>query len=90
AAKLADDSSDESFEPTMRMDGELGYGFAFGEGMLTPYTGLRLADGGRDYRFGGRYKLTALPLAMSVEAYRKQRDVSADENGVVFKAGMSW
>ncbi|MGI9311647.1 MAG: autotransporter domain-containing protein, partial [bacterium] len=89
AAELADDSSNESFEPTMRMDNELGYGFAFGEGMLTPYTGLRLSDGARDYRLGGRYKLIALPLEMSVEAYRTERDTD-NETGVLFKAGMTW
>ncbi|MGI9310014.1 MAG: autotransporter outer membrane beta-barrel domain-containing protein, partial [bacterium] len=88
AAELADDSDDESFDPVARMDSEVAHGFAFGEGMLTPYTGLRLSGGSRDYRFGGRYKLIALPLEMSVEAYRKQRD--ATENGVLFKAGMSW
>ncbi|MGI9310441.1 MAG: cadherin-like beta sandwich domain-containing protein [bacterium] len=90
AAELAaDDSSNESFDPIARMDGEIAHGFAFGEGMLTPYTGLRLSDGAHDYRFGGRYKLIALPLEMSAEAYRKQRDANG-ENGVVFKAGMSW
>ncbi|MGI9309956.1 MAG: hypothetical protein ACR2P7_00305, partial [bacterium] len=90
AAELASsDESDESFIPTMRMDGEAAYGLAFGEGMLTPFTGLRLSDGARDYRLGGRYKSIALPLEMSAEAYRKQRDAS-DENGVLFKAGMSW
>ncbi|MGI9310850.1 MAG: cadherin-like beta sandwich domain-containing protein [bacterium] len=88
AAELAGDSDDESFDPIARMESEIAHGFAFGEGMLTPYTGLRLSDGGRDYRFGGRYKLIALPLEMSVEAYRKQRD--ENETGVLFKAGMSW
>ncbi|MGI9309997.1 MAG: cadherin-like beta sandwich domain-containing protein, partial [bacterium] len=85
AAELA---SDDSFTPTARMDSEIAHGFAFGEGMLTPYTGLRLSDGARDYRLGGRYKLIALPLEMSVEAYRKQRD--ANENGVLLKAGITW
>ncbi|MGI9310966.1 MAG: hypothetical protein ACR2P7_05450, partial [bacterium] len=91
AAELAsDDSSDESFTPTARMDSEIAHGFAFGEGMLTPYTGLRLSDGARDWRFGGRYRLGKLPLEMSAEAYRKQRDATADENGVWFKAGITW
>ncbi|MGI9310841.1 MAG: hypothetical protein ACR2P7_04810, partial [bacterium] len=89
AAEFAsDDSSDESFNPIARMDGEIAHGFAFGEGMLTPYTVLRLSDGSRDYRLGGRYKLIALPLEMSVEAYRKQRD--ANESGVLFEAEMGW
>ncbi|MGI9311318.1 MAG: cadherin-like beta sandwich domain-containing protein [bacterium] len=89
AAELAaSDESDESFTSIARMDSEIAYGFNFGEGMLTPYTGLRLSDGSRDYRLGGRYKLITLPLEMSVEAYRKQRD--ATENGVLFKTGMSW
>ncbi|MGI9311590.1 MAG: autotransporter domain-containing protein, partial [bacterium] len=87
AAELV--ASDESFTPTMRMDSEIAHGFAFGEGMLTPYTGLRLSDGSRDYRFGGRYKLTALPLEMSVEAYRTER-ATGNETGALFKAGLTW
>ncbi|MGI9310686.1 MAG: autotransporter domain-containing protein, partial [bacterium] len=89
AAELADDSPDESFNPIARMDSEIAHGFAFGEGMLTPYSGLRLSDGARDWRLGGRYKLTALPLEMSVEAYRKQRD-AGNETGALFKAGLTW
>ncbi|MGI9311306.1 MAG: hypothetical protein ACR2P7_07225, partial [bacterium] len=88
-AELADGSSDESFDPIARMDSEIAHGFAFGEGMLTPYTGLRLSDGARDYRFGGRYKSIALPLEMSVEAYRKQR-ATENETGALLKAGLSW
>ncbi|MGI9311410.1 MAG: hypothetical protein ACR2P7_07755, partial [bacterium] len=91
AADLASgDSDDESFDPVARMDSEIAHGFAFGEGMLTPYTGLRLSDGGRDYRFGGRYKLSALPLEMSIEAYRKQRATTDNETGVLLKAGLTW
>ncbi|MGI9310674.1 MAG: hypothetical protein ACR2P7_03970, partial [bacterium] len=90
AAELASSAeSDESFAPVARMNSEIAHGFAFGEGMLTPYTGLRLSDGARDWRFGGRYKLIALPLEMSVEAYRKQR-ATGNETGALLKAGLTW
>ncbi|MGI9310803.1 MAG: autotransporter domain-containing protein, partial [bacterium] len=86
AAELAANEPDESFNPTATMDSEIGYGLRLGEGMLTPYGGMRLSNGTNDYRLGGRYKLPALPLLeMSVEAYRKQYD-----NSVVFKAGIEW
>ncbi|MGI9310276.1 MAG: hypothetical protein ACR2P7_01945, partial [bacterium] len=89
AAELASNEPDESFTPTMRMDSEVAYGIAFGEGMLTPFTGLRLSDGARDWRLGGRYKSIALPLEMSVEAYRTERDTE-NETGALLKAGLSW
>ncbi|MGI9310774.1 MAG: hypothetical protein ACR2P7_04475 [bacterium] len=58
--------------------------------MRQRYGGLRLAVGGRDYRFGGRYRLDWTSLKMGLEAYRKQRDAGEDEHGVLLRASLTW
>ena len=44
----------------MRLEGEIGYGFAAfnGNAVITPYGGLSLSDGSRDWRLGGRFSFS--------------------------------
>ena len=51
---------DEAFEAGSRLESELGYGLGAprGLGVVTPYAGLGLAQGGeRTWRLGTRWKL---------------------------------
>ena len=73
-----------------RLDSELAYGFAAHDGILTPYGGLRLTNGGRGYRIGGRFNRDGSPVRISLEAYRRTHESAATDNGVLLNAGMHW
>ena len=60
ARAAGDVVSGDGFEAPGRLRAELGYGFGLGggDGLLTPYTGLVLGDGGsRRWRLGARWQL---------------------------------
>ncbi|MGI9310517.1 MAG: fibronectin type III domain-containing protein [bacterium] len=88
-AALAVAPGADSSQAHARMDSELGYGFAFGDGMLTPYGGLRLADDGRDLRFGGRFTRSNSSLRIDLEAYR-QEGAADRAAGLRFNASVNW
>ena len=59
----------------MRLDAEVGYGLGVlgGHGVLTPYGGLSLSDGGsRSWRVGGRLGIGS-SLDLSLEGKRRER-----------------
>ena len=65
----------EDFEDESRLDAELGYGVGGrrGIGVLTPYTGLTLGDGGtRTLRTGARWTI-APETTVSLDATREER-----------------
>ena len=82
-----------SREPRDRLEAELGYGLGAlgGRGVLTPYGGLSLSDGGaRRYRLGGRLALGP-SLGLSLEAMRRESAGGrAPEHGIGFTLRADW
>ncbi|MGI9311839.1 MAG: cadherin-like beta sandwich domain-containing protein, partial [bacterium] len=87
AANLADT---QPLDPGARMGGKIGYGFAFGDSMLTPYGGFGLSPTSRDLRFGGRLIWRNLPFDMKLEAYLRRQDVATTNSGILLGVGMTW
>ena len=69
-----------------RVEAEIGYGVsALGDKLLTPYSGLLMADdGSRDYRVGSRLDLDG-PLALSLEVGRREAVGRADDHRVMLQ-----
>ena len=87
-------ASDE-FEASGRLDAELGYGLpVLGSLTGTPYAGLGLSDGGRDYRLGWRLTPGGSPLdfALGVEGTwaESANDDAAPEHGVMLRGALRW
>ena len=79
------------FEPgEAGLDAEVGYGFDFRRGLLTPYTGVALTGSGEVWRAGARWKLgPAFDLAL--EASLTEPANGADtESGVLLKGSRRW
>ena len=85
-------SVDEPLQAEGRFDAELGYGVGFqrAPGVLTPYAGLSLGDGGaRTYRAGTRWQLTP-EATLSLDGTRSE-GTTGDEgpvNGLVLRAAV--
>ena len=85
---------DEGVEATRRLDAELGYGLGVsgGLGLLTPYGGLSLADGGgRVWRLGTRWNV-APDVTLGLEG---ARDEEANGNeppryGLMLRGAVRW
>ena len=85
---------DEGVEATRRLDAELGYGLGVsgGLGLLTPYGGLSLADGGgRVWRLGTRWNV-APDVTLGLEG---TRDEEANGNeppryGLMLRGAVRW
>ena len=75
----------------MRLEGEIGYGFAAfnGNAVITPYGGLSLADGSRDWRLGGRLSFSP-GLDISIEGTRKEQQNAAPDHGVQLDVNTTW
>ena len=69
-----------------RVEAEIGYGVsALGDRLLTPYSGLLMADdGSRDYRVGSRLQLDG-PVALSLEVGRREAAGRADDHRVMLQ-----
>ena len=84
---------DADFEAGRRLEGELGYGLGLGHapGVLTPYTGLSLADGGgRAWRAGARWAV-APGAALGLEATRSESGGDAESvNGLMLRGTFRW
>lgn len=77
------------FEPTARMDTEVGYTVPMFAGLLTPYSGFRLSqDGARGYRFGGRMAIGGLGN-VSLEGLRDEASASAN-HGVMLQGSLNF
>ena len=79
--------------PGGRMDAELGYGVGVpgGRGVVTPYAGLGLSDGGgRTWRVGGR--LRAGPsFALGLEGTRRESPGAVEpEQALMLRASIRW
>ena len=83
----------EEAEAKGRLDAELGYGLGLGRmpGVLTPYAGLSLADGGgRSWRSGTRWAI-APGAALGLEATRAEAaNHDTVEHGVMLRGSLRW
>ena len=76
-----------------RLNTEIGYGLgaAHGLGLVTPYTGLGLADGGvRSWRMGARWQLAA-DASLSVEGtLHEAANDNGPEHGLMLRGALRW
>ena len=73
-------------------EAEVGYGIDALRGILTPYSGLRISEGGgQTYRLGGRWELGE-SVSMSLEGDRREkaREGEKPDYGVVLRGSMRW
>ena len=85
-------AGDAGAAPAGRLAAELGYGIAApgGQGLVTPYAGVMLADGGAHaYRLGGRLSL-GQSFSLDLEAARRERAGAAPEHGLKLNASLRW
>ena len=82
------------FEATRRLNAELGYGLGVprGLGLVTPYAGLSLAEGGgRTWRTGARWQV--MPgLTLGLEGTRNEtaNDDEPLQHGLIFRGALRW
>ena len=89
--RAAADLARGAFEPGgAGVDAEVGYGFDFRRGLLTPYTGVALTEGGETWRAGARWKLGP---AFDVEleaSLREPANGEDTESGLLLKGSRRW
>ena len=82
--------TDSEFEATSRLDIDAGYGFGLrhSRGVLTPYAGFTLGDGGaRTLRTGTRWQLTP-DAVFGLERTRRADSAGEGENEVLLRAAL--
>ena len=82
--------TDSEFEATSRLDIDAGYGFGLrhSRGVLTPYAGFTLGDGGaRTMRTGTRWQLTP-DAGFGLEGTRRADSAGEGENEVRLRAAL--
>ncbi len=73
-----------------RVRAEVGYGLDAWGGLLTPYAGLSVSEGGSGiYRLGGRFKVGER-LSMSVEGDVRERENDDPAHGVALRGSLRW
>ncbi len=85
-------SSQDGVDAEMHLDAEFGYGLSAlgGDGLLTPYSGLRLGgDGRRQYRLGSRLDL-GRSASLSLETDRRQSDTTKPEHGIMLRGKLNF
>ena len=85
-------SSKDGGDAGMHLDAEFGYGLSAlgGDGLLTPYSGLRLGgDGRRQYRLGSRLDL-GRSASLSLETDRRQSDTTKPEHGIMLRGKLNF
>ena len=86
-------TADRDREPGGRLEAEIGYGMGMsgGRGVLTPYTGVSLADDGeRTWRLGGRWKV-APAFSMSLEGDRRENaGGDSPEHTLMLRGAIRW
>ncbi len=78
--------------PSGRLNAELGYGVRAldGRGLLTPYAGVTLSEGGAQAsRLGTRFSLDEA-FSLSLEGTRLERVDTVTEHGVLLRGVMRW
>ena len=85
-------SSEYGRDNSLHLDAEFGYGLPAlgGDGILTPYSGLRMrADGWRQYRLGSRLDL-GRSTSLSLETERRQSDAKKPEHGIMLRGKLNF
>ena len=85
-------SSEDGGANDMHLDAEFGYGLSAlgGDGLFTPYSGLRLGgDGRRQYRLGSRLDL-GRSTSLSLETDRRQSDTTKPEHGIMLRGKLNF
>lgn len=78
--------------PGSHIDAEMGYGLAVddGDGMVTPYVGMAVAEkGARVFRLGARLS-TAPSFSLSVVGERREESAGAATHGVSVNGALHW
>ena len=76
--------------PAARLDTEMGYGLAAFAGVLTPYGGLALSEGGpRGYRLGTRF-LLGPAFELGLEGERRESRTDRAEHGLMLRGRVRW
>ena len=76
--------------PAARLDTEMGYGLAAFAGVLTPYGGLDLSEGGaRGYRLGARF-LFGPACELGLEGERRESRTERAEHGLMLRGRVRW
>ena len=79
-----------SFDPDARLDAEVGYGLGAMRGLLTPYTGVALSEGGETWRAGARFRLGS-SLEVSLEASLTEPTGDGEpESGITLRGTKRW
>ena len=86
-------AANDNFEPGGRLKTELGYGLgAPGNlGVVTPYAGLGLSDGGtRDWRLGARWKIGP-SFDLNLQGSRRESaNDNAPDHGMMLRGSLRW
>ncbi len=87
----ASDDLASSGHESGRLEGEVGYGLsAFGGvGRLTPYGGVELSDGNRDWRLGTRLEVGS-SVDLRLEGARRERASESPEHSIGLRLRMTW
>ena len=76
--------------PAARLDTEMGYGLAAFAGVLTPYGGLALSEGGaRGYRLGARF-LLGPAFELGLEGERRESRTESAGHGLMLRGRVRW
>ena len=76
--------------PAARLDTEMGYGLAAFAGVLTPYGGLGLSEGGtRGYRLGARF-LLGPAFELDLEGERRESRTERAGYGLMLRGRVRW
>ena len=79
-----------SFDPDARLDAEVGYGLDAMRGLLTPYTGVALSEGGETWRARARFRLGPA-LELNLEASLTEPDGDGETgSGLVLRGTKRW
>ena len=83
-------SASNGASPAARLDTEMGYGLAAFAGVLTPYGGLALSEGGtRGYRLGARF-LLGPAFELGLEGERRESRTDRAGHGLMLRGRMRW
>ena len=89
--------TNEGAEPDGRLDAEIGYGLAVGDGLYTgtPYAGLGLSGSARDFRVGWRFvsvQQAPVDFQLGIEGTRRETagDHAPAEHGVGLRGSVRW
>ena len=79
-----------NFDPDARMDAEVAYGLDTMRGLLTPYTGVAVSEGGESWRAGARFRLgPSLDLELEASLTESRSD-EKPESGVLLRGSKRW